>query len=313
MIHTLTVNTAIDKLLFIDAFNRDNTNRIRRKEEVLGGKGTHVSINLSILGEDSGCFGITQGETGTRILDILNARGNLDVRMLHYNDGESRTNYALIENDHTCSLITEKGKLVSKQRCEELLDTMQEHMKPGDYLVLSGDANNTEIPFFYNAIMQRLANKGVRFILDTSSRNLAEALKEKPYLVKPNVDELSQIMGYPIETEAQILEGLRFIANQGVEIVAVSCGGDGSYVLYQDVVYRVYPLKVNVINTIGCGDAYLTGLVYGLNKELPFLQTLQVATAISAATAESDLTVGFDLERAMSLRDQVKVEVMSNI
>ena len=141
----------------------------------------------------------------------------------------------------------------------------------------------------------------------------AEALKEKPYLAKPNVDELSQIMGYPIETEAQILEGLRFIANQGVEIVAVSCGGDGSYVLYRDVVYRVYPLKVNVINTIGCGDAYLTGLVYGLNKELPFLQTLQVATAISAATAESDLTVGFDLERAMSLRDQVKVEVMSNI
>ena len=92
--------------------------------------------------------------------------------------------------------------------------------------------------------------------------------------------------------------------------MAVSRGGKGSIVKYQGEIYKVHPLKVNVINTIGCGDAYLSGLVYGFEKGMEFPEILKLATAISAATAESDLTVGYDLNRAMELKDQVQLEKM---
>ena len=307
MIHTLTINTAIDRLLFIEAFSKNSTNRIKRVVDVVGGKGTHVSLNLSELGLPSCCFGITMGDTGERIIRALNARGNLDVRFLHFSEGESRTNYAIIEDDHTCTLVAEKGATVSRERCEALLTVLEHAVQPGDMLILSGDASNTEIPFFYNTVMERLAGRNLRFVVDTSSQNLVEAIKAKPFLVKPNLEELSQVVGHALHSQADIVQGMRAIAALGVSLVAVSCGGEGSYVLHQGELRRVHPLAVNVINTIGCGDAYLAGIAWGLEKGLALDAILRTATAVSAATAESDLTVGFDLTRARELEAQVEI------
>lgn len=307
MISTLTINTAIDRLLFIESFYKNSTNRIKRTVDVLGGKGTHVSLNLCQLSMNSRCFGIAMGETGKRIIHTLQAHGNLDVQLLYVDRGESRTNYAIIEDDHTCTLVTEKGGLVSRELCDELLNKLEQELTAGDMLILSGDASNTEVPFYYNRVMERLKGRGIRFLLDTSSQNLIEGIKAKPYLVKPNVEELSQVLGCTIGSEVEILNGMRCIAAMGIEVVAVSCGGEGSYVLYQDQVYRVHPLTVQVINTIGCGDAYIAGLAYGLEKKMDFETTLRIATSVSAATAESDLTVGFDSTRAAALQSQVVI------
>ena len=293
--------------MFIESFYKNSTNRIKRTVDVLGGKGTHVSLNLCQLSMNSRCFGIAMGETGKRIIHTLQAHGNLDVQLLYVDRGESRTNYAIIEDDHTCTLVTEKGGLVSRELCDELLNKLEQELTAGDMLILSGDASNTEVPFYYNRVMERLKGRGIRFLLDTSSQNLIEGIKAKPYLVKPNVEELSQVLGCTIGSEVEILNGMRCIAAMGIEVVAVSCGGEGSYVLYQDQVYRVHPLTVQVINTIGCGDAYIAGLAYGLEKKMDFETTLRIATSVSAATAESDLTVGFDSARAAALQSQVVI------
>lgn len=308
MISTLTINTALDRLLFIRELHKNNTNRIVKSVEVLGGKGTHVSINLSELKMDSRAFGVSYGETGSRIKQILSRLENIDVRFLHYADGNSRTNLALIEDKGECTLITERGRTLSAAVCDELIELIAEHTADGDYLVLSGDASNTETPFLYNRVMEHLADKRVRVFLDTSSQNLVEGIKARPFLVKPNVDELSQAIGRTIRSELEILKGIDWIAAQGIEVVAVSLGGDGSIVRNAGQTYRVHPLKIDVINTIGCGDAYLSGLVCGFAQKLPFEDILRLACAISAATAESELTVGFDYERAMALRSAVKLE-----
>ncbi len=310
MISTVTINTAIDRLLFIEELHKNNTNRIKRTVEVLGGKGAHVSLNLSQLGMKNRSFGVVLGVTGSRILQILKDNPYIDVKMLHYDVGDSRTNYAIIEDDNTCTLIAEKGVTISKPVCEELLNIIDQHTEDGDYLVLSGDASNTEVPFIYNVIMERLQSKKIKVFLDASSENLIKGVKAKPFLVKPNVDELSQFVGHPVETEADILHGMDELESYGVEVIAVTCGANGSYVRYKGVTYRVYPLKVNVVNTIGCGDAYLSGFVYGLSNNMPFETVLRYATAVSAATAESELSVGFDPRRAESLIDQVIIETL---
>lgn len=308
MISTLTINTAIDKLLFIDAWSKNNTNRIKKTAEVLGGKGTHVAINLSNLGVDSRCFGVIRGEVGLRIKSILGARANIDVKMLYYNEGNSRSNYAIIEDDRTCTLVAEKGEMVEGDICRELVETISANTCAGDHIVLSGDASNTEIPFIYNVIMDRLRDRNVKVFLDTSSQNLIEGIKGKPFLVKPNVDELSQVVGRPVTSEAGIRSAMDAILSKGIEVVAVSCGGDGSFVASKDIAYRVYPLAVDVRNTIGCGDAYLTGLVYGFSKGMSMEETLLIATAVSAATAESELTVGFDVNRAWDMVSKVRLK-----
>lgn len=309
MICTLTINPAVDKLLFIPELNRDNTNRIKRIETVLGGKGTHVSTNLSILGCENRAYGIGYGKTGKVIEHILEDNG-VQVAFFHSDEGESRTNYALIEDTNTCTLITEKGKTVPSEICNELITYMMDTLQDGDYLVLSGDASNTEIPFIYNVIIDEIGKRelDVRVFLDTSSENLVRGLEQRPFLVKPNEDELSQVMGRPMETDEDILEGIEEISSKGIPCVAVSRGSRGSMVKYGGEVYKVYPLEVNVVNTIGCGDAFLSGLVYGFEKGMDFPDILKLAAGVSAATAESDLTVGFDPVRAGELKKLVKLE-----
>ena len=119
---------------------------------------------------------------------------------------------------------------------------------------------------------------------------------------------MSQILGEEIKGEEKILEGIRKISETGIACIAVSCGGNGSYIWYENEIYRIHPLKVNVMNTIGCGDAFLSGMAYGFEKGLEFTEILKYAAGVSSATAESNSTVGFDRKRAYELMEKVQIE-----
>lgn len=310
MIHTLTLNPAIDRILYLKELEKNITNRIRKTTDTIGGKGTHVSINLKLLGQDNNAFGICHGENGKQVLKMLSAHG-INVQFNHYmEDGkETRTNYLLIEDNTDCTIVAESGVTLSDSELDTLLSTMQNVIQPGDYLIFSGDASNSPDPSIYNKILQLFREKNLKFFLDTSGASLKECIQESPFMIKPNLDELSMLAGYNIpEDDASIISAIDSLDKYGVEIIAVSLGGDGSIVKAPEGVYRVHPPKVNVVNTIGCGDCYLAGFVYGLSKSYGIEETIRTATGVSAATAESQLSAGYDVDRAMELKNQVTIE-----
>ncbi|MCF0145547.1 MAG: 1-phosphofructokinase family hexose kinase, partial [Eubacterium sp.] len=178
MICTVTLNPAIDRILYIREFTPNRTTRIKEKVDTLGGKGTHVSVNLSLLGCRNRAFGVDFGDNGKAIEKMMES-DYIDMRFLHYENGESRTNYALIEENLNCTLVTEKGLVVPEEICLQVMERIVEETDPGDILILSGDASNTELPHMYNMIMERLEGKGVKFFLDSSADNLKEGLKKK--------------------------------------------------------------------------------------------------------------------------------------
>jgi fructose-1-phosphate kinase PfkB-like protein len=85
-------------------------------------------------------------------------------------------------------------------------------------------------------------------------------------------------------------------------------GGAGSLVRYRDTFYRVTPPGVSVVNTVGCGDCYLAGLLYGFARRGEIKDILRYAAAVSAAAAENPLSIGFSPERAKRLLGEVAVE-----
>lgn len=308
MIHTLTLNPAIDKILYLSKFEKNITNRIKSHINTIGGKGTHVSINLKLLGNDSSAFGISHGKTGLQIIKMLEDYG-INVHFNQYDAQESRTNYLIIEDTTDCTIIAETGVKLSQKELDNMVKTMEQYMKPGDYLVFSGDASNSPDPSIYKRIQQQFKDLQLKFFLDTSGISLKECITEAPYMIKPNLDELSTLCGYNIpEDDASIIDAIDSLASYRVAIVAVSLGGNGSIVKTPNGYYRVYPPQVNVTNTIGCGDCYLAGFVHGLSKGYNIEETIRIATAVSAATAESTISVGYDYERAMELKNQVTIK-----
>lgn len=308
MIHTVTLNPAIDKLLYLNDFKKNVTNRLESVSDTIGGKGTHVSINLKLLGLDNNAYGIAHGRTGRKILELLMEYG-IHLKFLHKEENaDSRTNFLLIENNGDCSILASKGTELTSGDIEDVITLLMKNVQEGDFIILSGDAANCPDADVYNTMIRRLSEKHPKFFLDTSGATLKKCITESPYLIKPNLDELSTLVDFPLENDADIVSAIETLGVYSIEIIAVSLGGDGSIVKTPEGIFKITPPEVAVRNTIGCGDCFLSGLIYGLHQNYSVEDTLRIATAVSAATAESNTSVGFDLNRAKELMPQVNIQ-----
>lgn len=308
MINTITLNPAIDHIIYLNRFERNITNRIKDTRITMGGKGTHVSLNLTLMGSKSRAFGFGFGATGKKIIDMLREGGS-EPYFIYDEAGESRTNYLLVEQDtKDATLVADKGPLPDDEKVEAFCKLMQDTVQANDYVVFSGDTSNFPDPYIYNRLMERLTDRPIRYFLDASGKSLEKCLESSPFLIKPNRDELSALLGETLTSDVDVIRAIDKLERYHIEMVAVSLGGDGSLVKYHDEIYRVHPPKVNVYNTVGCGDCYLGGLLHGFETGMELEEILRYATAVSAATAESALSVFFDVERARELVEQVEIK-----
>jgi 1-phosphofructokinase family hexose kinase len=311
MIITVTLNPAMDNIIVLDELKLNVTNRIKRQFFCIGGKGTHLSINLSILGVRSIALGASFGNNGSRIIDELKSYKNIDVNFVHSDEGDSRMNIVLVDKEANCTLISQKGKALSDEILDELLERYISSVGPGDYVCISGDASNTNRPGLQHRLIDIAKQKGSRLFLDSSGEFLREGVKEKPFLVKPNVDELSSFCGREIGSESDIITAMKEMAAFGVPNIVVSMGKDGCIALAEDGrLYRVTVPDVKVRNTVGCGDAFVSGLLAGFENKLDMVTLLKRASAISSAAAMDESTVGFDPGLVEELAAQVGVEML---
>jgi 1-phosphofructokinase family hexose kinase len=309
MIFTVTLNPAVDKILFLDEFRSSWTNRLTQTLETIGGKGTHVSINLKLQDVQSIALGITLGENGKKIQKMLKAWG-VDVKFLHYDlpGMESRTNYEIVENSgNICTMLTERGPILPASITDDLLNQIKGLIKAGDMLVLTGDASNVEDTAIYSKLTLLAKELGGKVFLDASGHYLKEGLNSSPFLIKPNFEELCFIAGRELKTIDEIVAAIQDLDGFNIPMIAMTWGGNGAIIKNGHDFYRVDPINVRTVNQVGCGDAFLSAIVAGIEKNMNIKETLMTASAVATAVAESEITAGFDPIRAAELKSMAVV------
>lgn len=298
MIYTVTLNPSIDFIVEVDDFNLGHLNRINRENKYPGGKGINVSRVLNTIGIPSKALGFLGGFTGGFIQDTL-AREGIQTEFVQVEE-DSRINIKLKSGDET--EINGLGPALTDQNIQDLLNKLQA-LQDGDILILSGSIPPSLPKTFYSDLMREYSKRGVKVVVDAGGQILAEVLQDKPFLVKPNHHELSELFGVAINTVEEVIPYGKKLVEMGAENVVVSMAGDGALLFTNGEVYSATIPKGKVLNSVGAGDSLVAGFIGTYSKEQDFIKAFQVAVATGSATAFSqDLA---SKEKIDSLLDQV--------
>lgn len=130
--------------------------------------------------------------------------------------------------------------------------------------------------------------------------SVKKAGKLSPYLsrfvtLKPNRPEAALLTGVPIQDMDGVPEAADKFLAEGVKCAFISLGGKGVY--YSDGVRSgVQPCcPANIVNTTGCGDAFLAGVSLGYVLGLDIAGMALMGQAASAICAEADAAVSPDI------------------
>lgn len=282
MIYTLTLNPSIDYVLKIDKFEDGQTLRSNTEEKYPGGKGIMVSKLLKNLGENSINIGFLGGFTGDFIRKKLNDLG-IEEDFTRIED-DSRINVKLKYETET--EINAQGPQIKEEEIEKFLNYLDQ-LQEDDFVIISGSIPKSLGDDFYRIIVNLLEMNNVRFALDTSGKKLYRLSSYKPFLVKPNKYELSEIFEDKIDSEEKIVKYARKLIDQGAENVIVSLGKDGSMFIDSNIVYKARPIEGKLINSVGSGDSMVAGYIFGYMKGLSKLDSYKLAIACGSATAFS--------------------------
>ena len=284
MIYTITFNPALDYVVKVDNLKLGEVNRTSKEEIYAGGKGINVSIVLNNLGVESKVLGYIAGFTGDEIERRVKEFG-CDTDFIKLKSGMSRINIKLKSNEE--SEINGSGPEITEGDLEKLFKKL-ESLVSGDILVLAGSIPNCLPKNIYEAIMQKLDGRGIKFIVDATGELLKNVLKYKPFLIKPNHHELAELFNVEINSDEEIITYAKKLREMGARNVLISMASKGALLITEDnKILKSDAPKGEVINSVGAGDSMVAGFIAGYLKNNELEEALKLGIATGSASAFS--------------------------
>lgn len=285
MIFTVTFNPSLDYIVRVDEMRLGTINRTNYEQLLPGGKGINVSIVLGNLGHPSRALGFSAGVTGVALEKLL-ADAGVDADLVHVKEGFTRINAKVRAAEET--ELNGQGPRIAPEDVDALFSKL-DVLGQDDTLVISGSVPNTLPSDMYEQVMERLAGRGVRIVVDAERDLLTRVLPYRPFLVKPNNHELGDIFGVTLKTRDEVVPYARRMQEMGAQNVLVSMAGEGGVLVAADgQVYQSPAAKGTVVNSVGAGDSCVAGFLAGLMETGSYQMAFRMGLAAGSASAFSD-------------------------
>jgi 1-phosphofructokinase len=276
---TLTLNPAVDCTVTIPGFTAGEVNRVETVQHRAGGKGVNVALALAGMGHRVAVTGFL-GEENRALFDQAFRESQVADYFVHL-AGSTRVGIKIVDVENNQTTDINFPGLTPPSNALRLLRSGMEQLA-ASWFVLSGSLPDGVDATIYQSLIRSLRQRGCKVALDTSGTPLRHALEAGPHLIKPNLDELSTLLGAPLDSRESIVNAAReTLQRYGVGLVVVSMGAEGALFVTKDECITAVPPATEVRSTVGAGDAMVAGAVSGALRGLSLADQARLATASS--------------------------------
>jgi len=279
---TITFNPALDESLSVAEFVPDKKLKCSQPVCEPGGGGINVTRAITQLGGKSLAIYLAGGDTGKKIHQLLT---DDSVKSVVVETAET-TRVNMVVTDTTNKkqyLLDMPGSIVSESEVQACLNAIHE-VPEVKYMVASGSLPPGVPTNIFAKVALIAQQKGALLIVDTSGEALKKAVEAGVYLIKPNLRELAALVGKAELDIASVPDAAREVINSGnCEVVVVSMGPHGAYLITKDFSIKITPPSLTVKSTVGAGDSMVAGMVLSLANNKNLIQAVQYGVACGSA------------------------------
>lgn len=286
---TVTLNPAIDKSTSVDALVPEQKLKCSVPKFEPGGGGVNVARAIRHLGGDATALYLSGGYSGQFFDHLLEKEGipTIPVQI----QGATRENMIVVDRSNNQQYrFGMEGPLVQQEEWERCLKIISRQHE-ARYIVGSGSLSPGIPDDFFARLAVISRELGARFILDTSGKALQLGANEGVYLLKPNLAELSALVGVT-ELHGQEVEdaALEIIRRGNCEVVVVSLGPGGALLVSPSDIAHFPAPTVKKRSTVGAGDSMVAGMVLALSQGKDLRQVVRYGVACGSAATMSEGT-----------------------
>lgn len=298
---TITLNPAIDKHYTVDRLAPEHKLRIANPRVDPGGGGINVSKALKELGGDSLAIFFAGGMNGNYLQHLLKAQ-QLDIHPIEI-QGETRESVVITEQATAKEYrIVVEGPEIGMDAFNKVVEQLKT-VKPA-YVVASGSIPKGLPQDVFARLATEVRSLNARFIVDTSGDALKQAVNEGVFLLKPNLKELSNLVGVEsLQLNDVDDAAMELINKHSCEVMVVSLSSSGAMVVSKDGWHHIPAPTVERRSTVGAGDSMVAGMVWSLAQERSFVEMAEVGVACGTAATMSPGTQLFkmsDVEKLLT-------------
>ncbi len=277
---TLTLNPAFDIHCYIKNFSLGKEHLVDNEFTNAGGKGVNISKALSSVGVESNAI-------------IVLAKDNKDLYCKSLNhikytpiltDGRIRENLTIHTETGEETRVSFKGFSADDSLLDKVFFNIENELSEDTVVTFTG---SVPIGISTNSIicfLKKISNFGCKIVIDSNSfKKLSDITELKPWLIKPNFEEISQYLGVKSASKDEILTAAKNLHKSGVENVIVSLGKDGAILICKEGAFLCKPPIINTKSTIGAGDSLIAGFISACNDTLAAKEALKRSVAFGTA------------------------------
>ena len=308
MIMTVTMNPSVDILYPLEHLAIDSVNRCDQTNKSAGGKGLNVARVIKLMDKEVTATGILGGTIGDFIEKELENRQipNEFLKTRH----ESRNCIAICHEGKQTEIL-ETGPTLSEVEEEAFLKKFDQLVDKANLITISGSLPTGINPLIYQKMIALANKKNVRVLLDCSGSVLKKTIyaKEKPYLIKPNQTELSQLLQKECSSNPKVLKAmLSSPIFSGIQWIVVSLGADGAFIKVKDTYYTVTVPKIEAVNPVGSGDSVVAGLAVALEEKKETIEIIKTGMTTGILNTLEEKTGYIDCSKFEYYLNQIRVE-----